>query len=300
MDYVHDCVLGSLTLKQVTQSNYQPGNNMRAGRTSSGVDPSAFFVVGAQAQATFASADIAGVLGGLSVTAGLLLGSADVFQMPFNKAENGGTFDADGAFVLSKSTGASGASALVIPQSIAASNQDDAIANLITYLLSNDGFTHPISSQVSQTPAAQAFNASFGFGGVAIDGAMTDWITGATVNPGIEIQYHPNGGKNYPQKISIRRRNPTIDLEFADMDAMNAHGPNFGALTSATVYFRKRVDGGTYVDTATTDHVGLSFANGLKDVQSIGAAANQPGAPGLRLHGKALTSSTGTAIPVYS
>lgn len=297
MHYVFDATLGALTLKQVSSSSYSPNNSIRAQRGSGAIDPSAFNVVKTTPEATLRSGDISGVLGTVDPTTGLLIAAASALDIPFNETVNGGVFDTDEAFVLSKVTSASGATALILPTSLSAEADGDAQIDLRVIFISNDGIVHPVSSDVSQTISGQAYNASFGFGGVSLDGTMIEKIRGVTVNFGIDVQVEHFNGAVHPQEVNIRQRNPTMEIMFDDFDDVHSQGINFAALTSAVAYFRKRTDGGTYESGSV--HTSASFGTGISDTQSISASSGSPGTAGMRLLGKALAVSTTASIPAF-
>lgn len=299
MHYVFDATVGASVIKQVASSNYSPGNSERSSRGSGAVDPAQIAMVYGAPTATFQSGDLSGVLTLISASTGLSLGSSAALEIPFNRAVSGGTFDTDDATVLAKTTGASGATALLTIQQFSASEDTDATIDVLATLLSSDGFTHPVASSIGQTISGQAFNATFGFGGVSIDSSVDSRAVGATVTPGITIAVEPKfSGFNFPRQAAIIQRDPVIEIEFADLEAAHAYGPNFEALTNAIVYFRKRADGGTYASGSV--NVTATFGAGLKSVQSVGAQSGTPGRTSVRLTGKALTIATDAAAPSFS
>lgn len=67
-------------------------------------------------------------------------------------------------------------------------------------------------------------------------------------------------------------------------------------MTSANVYFRKRSDSGLYVADITAEHIKITFAAGLKTVESLEASDNGNGTTTITLKGKAFTASAASAI----
>ena len=290
MHNLSDVIIGSNVVKQVTSSNYTPNNQIRAGRTTSGVQPSVHNLIAADPQADFQSLDVAGALTAVSITAGTLVSSGAI-EIPFIKALNGGSYAGSGSHYT-----LNGADAFSYIQEVSASGNQDASVSIMTMFQSTNGSAVPVTESTSQSIAAEAFNANFALGPVSIDSSALSDVESVRIDPGFNVVVHPRGSLTYPLKHTILTKDPSIEITFTDNDAMAGQGPLFEALTSAKVYFKKRVDGGTFVADGTAEHVSISFATGIKDVQSIGGSAGSETQPVLRLLGKQLSVSTATAI----
>jgi hypothetical protein len=294
---VYDAILGGLTLRQVMRTAYSPNANIIAGRVSGGLNPSEFYGGPAEPMASFDSADLAGVLGGLSVTAGLSV-AAGTITIPFNERANGGTF-ASG----SNHETLSSANGLIVPTSFSA-NQDDAaaIATLECHFRSTDGLTYPVAVNANQALGSQAFSAQFAMGPVGLElgsegsASLLDGVSAIAVNPGLTVVKEKYNGAIYPTRLFITQRDPSIDITFVDLAGLVRFTSIYQSLVSLAVFFRKRADGGSFVSDATEEHIAFSFAAGITQIQQVGASGNATGSHTVRLYGKALTASAAAAI----
>lgn len=293
MDAVYDAVIGAVNLRQCRAATWNPNAQIDRQRVSGGLDASEIYLMGAEPRAQFESFDLAGVITGISVSAGLSVASGTI-TLPYQKRANMGTFAGVGShFTL---TGANG---LTIPKSFQA-NQNDAGASvsLETVFLSTTGLAAPVTAAVNQSLAAQAFNASYRMGPVYIGGVQVPQITGIRVDTGLRLEVLKYDGAVYPVKVVIVSRDPAIEITFEDFDALGTYGPIFANMGSGcAAYFRKKSDGGTVVADASTVHCKLSFAAGITNVQSASASEQGNGSATMRLEGKTLTASNASAIP---
>lgn len=287
---VYDAVLGALTLKQVMRSSYSLNGNPIAGTASGAPDVSEYFGGPSDPQATFESADIAGILAGLSVTAGLHVLTGTI-TIPYNKRANGGTFAGATANAQLNAT-----NALIIPTAFRC-NQDDeaAIAELMVYFRSTDGVTVPVTISVGQTLAAQSFNAQYGMGAGSINGAAIPELVGISVNTGITIDPQRTNGGIYPSALFIKDRRPSIDFTFEDLDALATYSAQFTVMTAAVAYFRKRA-GVSYAADGSLVHIKFSFADGITTTETIQAAGTNRASATLRCYGETLTATPTSAI----
>lgn len=284
---VYDAVLGALTLKQVTDGSYAAGAQPIAGRASGNIDPDQYFGGPAEPRASFSSADVAGVIAGLSMSGGLSVASGTI-TIPFRKRSNQAGF----AGAASHFT-VSGTNGLIVPTRFRASQDGEAaLADVECWFRSTDGLTMPAAVNVNQSLAAQSFNAQYALGPVTVNGAAIPEIVEVSVNPGITVRSSRHDGGIYPQKLYIVDRRPTIDLTFEDFDEAIA---GYLALTAAVVYFRKRSGVGFAADVSTV-HCAFSFADGIATAEQLSASGQQDGRCTVRLHGEALTASAASAI----
>jgi len=294
MDAAYDAILGSLTLRQVRKSGFQPQAKTQAGRVSGGLDASALFLKEAQPRAMFTSGDIAGVIAGLSLTAGLSV-VAGTITIPYNRRANGGTFAGGSSnFTL---TGANG---LILPRSISASQgeEEGASADIEVIFLSTDGLTAPVAANVNQALGSQAFNAMYAMGPVYIGGSQLTQVQSIKVDTGLQATVKLYDGTCYPTITFIQQRDPAIEVTFENFDALSSNGPLFATLGSGcAAYFRKKASHSTFTSDASTVHCKLSFADGLASVESAEASGTDNGSATIRLNGLALVGSAASAIP---
>lgn len=293
MDVVYDAILDSSTLKQVRRSSFRPQAQVLTGRLSGGVDPSAKFLKQAEPRGTFDCEDLAGVLTAISVSSGLYISSGTI-TIPWNRRANGGTF-AGG----SNNAIISGTKGMAIIQQISASQGDDgAVATVELAYMSSDGLTAPCSTSVNQALSSQSYNAWFAMGPVYVDSSQLTQVKSVRVDPGIQLTTKMFDGSIYPTISFIQARNPAIEVEFENFDALNSQAIIVAAMTSCAAYFRKRAVGaGAFVSDATTGHVKLSLGTGIKVLQTAEGSGQENGTATLRFEGLALSSSTSSAIP---
>lgn len=297
MDVVYDAILGSgNNLRQVRSSQYSPNGTIILGSASGAIDPSELYGGAANPTVLFETADVAGALGLMSVTAGLHVSSGTI-TIPYQKRANGAAF----AGTLSHMT-ISGTDALIIPVQISGRQDNEAVILTVQVIFySSTGLANPVTFNTGATLASQAFNAQYDFGPVYADlGGGSSQIAeavGWTVNTGIVVGTQRANGGIYPSKLFIQQRNPTIEILFEDFDDAAAFGTVYDALTSCAVYGRQRTDGGTHTADASGAHLKFSFAAGITDIRSLGGSDRNNGQASIMLTGKALTAATTSTIP---
>ena len=294
---VYDAIIGSgNNLRQVVSSQYSPNGNIILGSASGAIDPSALYGGPANPTVLFETADVAGALGLMSVTAGLHVSSGTI-TIPYNKRVNGAAFAGSTSHMT-----ISGTNALIIPVQISGSQDNPAVILTVQVIFySSTGLANPVTFNTGASLAAQAFNAQYDFGPVYADlgsgSAQVAEATGWTVNTGMVVVPRRYNGGVYPSKVFIAQRNPTIEITFEDFDDAAAFGTVYDALTSCAVYARKRTDGGTHVADATEEHCKFSFGAGIADIKTLGGSERTNGQASIMLTGKALTAATTSAIP---
>lgn len=289
-----DAILGTgESVLQILNTALAPNNTIEAGYESAGLDPVALFLKDANPQIRLTSSDIAGVLALVSPTAGLDIDD-DLWTIPYRHRAAGGTFAGATSHTIF-----TGANAFVVPQSLSSQQgNQDATIDLLAMLESADGIASPMTVTGSQTIAAVSSNAFYGHGPAAVNGTAIVGSVRHTVNFGIAAAPFDKGdGQIFPTAHSIRRRMPTIEIEFLSPAQLATYASLFAAMTSCTVYFRKRTAGGAYVADATEEHVSCSFTDGIIDVSAVSASGEQTARPTLRLVGESLTVSTTAALP---
>lgn len=287
---VYDAVLGALTLRQVFSGEFDDQPTAIRGRFSGSPDASQIFGGQATPIARFQSADVGGVITGLSVTAGLAV-SAGTIQIPFQKRANLGVFAAGSSHMR-----VNGTDGLVIPTQFSAAIGDEAATvALECWFQSTDGLTVPATGSTAQALAAQAFNAMWALGPVKINigGGLVeiDDVASVTVTTGINVLPEFKNGTNYPYRHYINLRSPTIEVRFRDYDDVIAN--TYAALTAIEVYFRKRAAVGFVADTGVGNeqHIKLSFADGLVSGRRLSASGTDSGEATLMVEGETLAAS---------
>lgn len=290
---LHDATLGALTVKQVLDGRFAPNNRVAAGRASAAVDPSALYVVGGNPRHMMSSSDIAGVLASIGIASGLDVASGSIV-LPFRKRAAGSTF-ASGSNHFT----VTGTDAFSYIQSITAAQNEDAQLQIETLFESTDGMAVPCVANVSQALSAAAYNALWTLGPVNGNTgsglAQIPGLTRVVINPGITCQ--PGDavdGNLFPTKHYIARRDPSIDLVFLDFDKLDESsiGLLFHSLTALQVFLQKRAEGSTLIAPGTAQHIQLSLADSLLDLQDLGANGANDGTTTIRVWGETLTAST--------
>lgn len=290
-DTVYDAFLGAYNLRQCFNGSYNPQAQVIGGIVSGAPDPSALYGHTTAPKAMFQTGDLAGLIAGVSMGAGLSIASGTVL-IPFRRRANQGTHASGSSHVV-----VSGTDGLAVCTEIAAAQDDEAArAGVDFFFRSTDGLTNPAAIAGSQSLSAQAFVGLYAFGPVYVNGSKVGEVIRSRVVPGITVQVLRHDGGNYPDRLYIVQRRPVIELTFRDFDDLAAFGTSFAVLTSVAAYYRKR-SGAGFVSDASTSHVKCSFTDSLLTVSQAGANDVQPGEATIQIHGLALTASAASAIP---
>ena len=151
---IYDGIFDSLNIRQVQNTDYQPNLETAVGRYSGGLDPQQINIIKGDPVISFTTTDLATVLAGISVTAGLALTSAGTITVPFQSRASGGTFLGSSSHkTLSATLG------LLVPMELSASQGDKkgAQLKLELYPASSSGLANPVAMNTGATLAAQAF-----------------------------------------------------------------------------------------------------------------------------------------------
>ena len=290
-----DAILGSTTVKQITQSDFSSNQEHRKGMESGG---NAISLVSGKSQAdvtSFTTADLATLLAvgtNTYCSAGVsLLSSTITFPKKFRSA--GASFKA----LPTNHANITGSNALIVPTSIEASQDGDfATMSSECHWLSADGFVDAVSDTASYTLVAQTYNREFALGPVTINGSAVPGVQSIRITPGLEVVKPPTGkGAVFPVFASIKSITPTMEITVNDFAAVAGTVGNFTAMTAAVVYLRRRADSGEYTGSSTD--ISLTFAAGLADTNNISASGNDDGSATITLHGKTLTASVAATSP---
>lgn len=298
MDAVYDAVVGSTTIRQITNTRFSSGLEQSIGRYSGGLDPQAIYVMKSEPTVSFETEDLATALA-IGTDTFSSVGShisSGTITIPFQRRSLGGTFAGAGANMRLNAT-----HALFVPTSISGNQGDDAKLSIEGHFYNTTGLTTPVTASVNQNLASQAYVAKYAMGTAFITpsgGASTQLVevVGITVNPGITVMTEYYNGGVYPQKVFITRREPVIEITVKSFDDLYTYGPIGAVVDGCVVYFRKRADGGTFASDASSVHISFSFGAGLAVIQDISASANDNGTGTIRITGKALTCDTTAAL----
>ncbi len=291
-----DIILGASTIRQVTQTDTKTGQEHRKATNSGGAVIVQVSGKSGDEITSFTSGDVAALVA-LNTSTFCSVGFPSLSTtntVPLKIRTNGAVF----------ATGAShpwitGASCLVVPTSFEASQDGDfATCGADIHWISATGLASGFASAVSQTLAAQAFNAEHTLGPAYINATLIGGVQSVKVNPGIEVVKPPLGsGSVRPTHVSIKLSTPTIEITVNDFDAITTTLGAFTAMTSANVYFKKRADSGVFTANITAEHIRFTLAAGLADTNNIAVSGNDDGSATITLHGKVLTASAVVAIP---
>jgi len=288
-----DAILGSSTVRGITNSSHRSGIEIYKAMVSGGAVVSHVSGKTAEEVTTLTTIDLGTVVAlntNTFCSAGLYI-TGGTITVPYKSRSTGGTF-ASG----SNHSALSGSDALVIPTSFEASQDGDAATcQFELHWISSDGVTAEAVGTTGNALGSQSFGTAFALGPAFINGTEIAGVQSVRVTPGITLVKTSDKGLVWPTHISIQTIMPTIEITTNDIDAVVATAGVFTAMTSANVYFRKRVDASIY--SATTDNVRFTFAAGLTDTNTIEVSDNNNGTSTITLHGKTMTASAAVAIP---
>ena len=295
---VYDAILGSgLTLRQVVDGGWTTTIEESIALHSGGIDPQQIYQGDAEQAATFQTADLVGVLGGIDPASGLLVSTG--ITVPFRKKASGGTFAGTSShFASSCSNG------LVICSELSASKEQEsgdspgAVATVMAHAISSSG-ADPITASTGNSLASQTFNGQFVMGPVVIDSTAVTDVLSVSVSTGITLDKWRPGKGDYPTRIYIASRRPVISIELEDLDSfVSSGGFSLGAFAISSgvdAYFKKRADGGGYASGSV--HGKASIGAGVGFAEQINGGTTGHASGRVRLVGKAMTWSVNNALP---
>ena len=289
-DVVYQATLGSLTLRQVTSSNYSANAQPIAGTASGSLDVAQYYGGPGQPSAVLESEDIGSVMAISNVlTAGIPVASGTI-SIPWQKRAAGATF-ASG----SNHETVSAADGLIIPTSISCQQDGNATVSLQCAFSSPTG-VNPVTVNANQSLSAETFQGLFGLGPGSINSNTISELLGITINPGITIEPQGANGSLFPTAIYITQRRPSMDFTFRDFADVAA---NFGSVftvgTAAIAYLRAR-SGTGYASNASEAHLKFSFADGIVATEQLAASGTESGTVTMRVYGESLTVAVDSAI----
>jgi hypothetical protein len=293
-DVVYDAPFGASTLRQVTNSSFDPRIQVLDGRESGATYVSEKFIESSQPEADLTTLDIAGFISIFGVE-GALITNGSTVKIPWHKRASGGTFQGlTGVNTLI--TGLALNPIRLTPMSLTAPRMGSVTAQGAAYFLSSDGMTRPYNMLTGQDLAAQDFQQMWGLGPVYVNGTHIDRQVGYSINFGVKYsdQQHYDG-LPYPTDIFVEDISPSIEFTAEDFDYFQSVVGGV-AISQVWVYLRKRVSGGTYAVDGSTVHQKFSFSGGIMVPQRVSASDTKHGQAGIKLEGLQLAYSSGVAI----
>lgn len=300
MHALSDASFDSTTLKQIMSGGWTTNGTIVRGHATAGVDADHRSGGRAAPVANFTSADIATLLA-LSnfLTSGLAVGSGSGAVLPFRTRSDGGTFAGSDDFASACAGGLLIPGQISIDQSSEGEEQPAITMELMFHAKSSTGLD-PVANTNGNTLSASAFVAQFQQGPVLVNGTEVTEVTNVTVDPGITVEAKHYNGLPFPQRINIRRRNPTISItteNIAQFATSGGFGNSYSSTSSVAVYLRRKLDGGIFVADATATHGLIGLSGGLALVQTISGQDVSDGTGTIVLSGKTLTHSVTNAMP---
>lgn len=294
---VYDAILGSTTVRQVSNVSLNPNLSVMKERYSGGTHIAAQFIDSGEPVLDLTTADIEGFLAAFrdDTHESLRVANGNTVIVPWNGRADGGTFQSGSNHVRVRGYSTTSPVQLV-PMSISAPTKGPATAQGQVHFLSRNGAEVPHQIQTSQALASQAFNACFRQGPLSVNGSLIDEQIEFTLNFGVTLseKKHYAGG-NYPTSVFIQTVEPSIQFTqeaFAYLSSII----NGVDISSVSAFLRKCVEGSTVEADAATEHIEFSFAGGLMTPQSVSASGTSEGRNSIMIQGEVLTVATGVAI----
>ena len=292
MDGLYDAIFGSgVPIKQCQSTSLSNNLELFIGRDTGDVDPALTAVMKGEPTATITTYDVAGFISVFGVVGASV--SSGTVSLPYRKRAAGSTFAGTlSHFVLT------GANAFGYPTIFTAQQDGEATATAEVRFLSTTGLANPLSSATSQTLSAQSYNAAYTLGGAEINDVQVPEVTAVTINTGLQVEAKYYNGSVFPTSCVITQKNPTIEITFADADAIDTWGPMFSDNDSqdAVAYFRKLSAGSTRVADATAEHCAFTLSDGIITVPDYSAQDTADGSGTILITGKSLAASATSAI----
>lgn len=154
---------------------------------------------------------------------------------------------------------------LVSPLSITASTGTNARLSFRCDPI-KDGVNDPFVLSTTALPTGEVLD-QYTLGAVRIGNVVLQDTQEATIDFGLETEKTPALGSVHPETISVRKARPRATITGRDMSKIDAAAipilGKSGTHANTEFWFRKRLAGGTFVDTATTEHFKITIAGFL-------------------------------------
>lgn len=286
---IYDAILGSLTLRQVTDAAVMGDGEVMNALLSNGT--LAEILAGRKdVRARFSTLDVASVCGVVDIATKGLAIQAGTITIPYQKRENFSTFASGSTHYA-----LTGANALVVPTSFSASENGNATASLDVIFASTDGTTAPVTESSAAALGSTSHSSLYSLGPVSINGTALDCPVNLTINTGITTRQQYCKGNIYPVEIYLTPPiTPSIEISGPGLDQVLGALGGWVAGTSLVAYFRKRAPTGFVAD-ATAEHIKFSFADGLIR-SSVSGSQGQDASKSISFFGESLVVTANSAI----
>lgn len=274
----------NLVLNQVRSVGHRSNKGIFTAHPSGSLDPAAHLMSTARPVVQVATNDLLTLFGDanvpLSITSGLYCSQGATFL--YRRRVEGGGYSASSDHITQVvESGFLNCSEF----SAEAESQNPAEAALEFMALSLDGlnpFTMAFGQAIPGSLTAPAFNSAFYHGPVYLNSNQITGLTRTRVRPGIGFAARYADGGSFPRAAcaSIAIRQPAIELEFINLDALNATFDLFMAAFSTTlaVYFQRgSTNNDGRVAAATSQHLKVSAAAGSFGADDVTVRDNEDG-----------------------
>lgn len=118
-------------------------------------------------------------------------------------------------------------------------------------------------------PTATIDDTLYGMGPVYLNSSQLTGVTGFTINNNVELEPIRSDGERALGYQGIRNYSPQITLSTNDMNEIADATYGGDAFVDLVVYLRKMSSTNVYVDSATAEHIKITYHQGLKTVPSV-------------------------------
>ena len=291
----YDVTMSATVVKQITQLTHNQNSTPINAFSSTQQAPSAIFQGDTPQSTSFTSTDLGTILAlntSTFISAGLYNASATT-SVPFRKRAAGALYTAGAAHIALQC-----GNTLYTPDSISCpQNESASLAGTLRYVAATDAFTPPVSLASSQTLAAATFVNEYVLHSATIAGAAVPELQSVTITPGITVVEQKAGGGPFPTALYMNEQIPSIEFVTEDLATTAAllEGSALGA--GVIVYLAERTASGIITAKATTNHITITAASGMRQVTTMGGDARTNNSGTIRVSGLALTAVVGVAIP---
>lgn len=289
----YDITLNATVIKQIRSLNHNTGGTVVNAFGSGEASPSAMFQGDSPHSSTMQSTDMGTLLAlntNTFISNGLGVYSATT-SVPFRLRANGGEYQSGGVHLAITSS-----NTFVTPDTISGTQGESATMDCTLRYQSTDGFTSSVSKASSQTLAAATFTGEYLLHSVKINGTAVPELQSVTITPGINVLEQKQGGGPMSAAFFVNERLPIIEITTEDVDTTTAllNAATLGS--GVVVYFAKRASGGIIESTASTNHLSITGAAGLRQATTVGGDARANSTGTIRVNPLTLTAATGVAI----
>jgi hypothetical protein len=293
---VYEAILDSWTVKQVYATSVNPGLKQARAKASGAVASSQVALISADPVISISTSDLAGAIGALSATAGLVLSSANT--IPFADRADGAAFQG----TLSHQT-ISFVNGLAVPVELSATqdSEEGATFKVEVYpcAATDPGQTSPFTYNTGVSLVSSTFVNMYDLGPLKIASTFVVGVKSISVKFGITVKRDRYGGQVWPliSGTYITSVDPVISVTFEDTASMQTAGEFAATASTITAYFRKRTAGSAHIANATAENVSCTLTGGMNmmtDVSGSGMDANM--SLTREFHGLSLAFSAAAAI----